>query len=407
MEVLSELDDDLVGWLVAGGSAVVALLSGLVARRRARRRKALRDRSVKVMVVGLPESGKTALLASMFRRLAYGGPDGVLVETDRATTGQLLALTRAMEHRDEEVPAGTLLDDTTNYEFTFLVTDDGGGHVRPCGVSYLDYAGEHAGPLVRPGTTEPAPEVMAAAARSDVLMGILDGQRVVRMMEGQADEDFFTELGDLILLLARAPQKAAHLIITKWDVVHPRFSLADVVARLDLFPPFRQFRGHRRHGVLRVIPVSSFGMNGYLFRDAEGVVCKSGKPDLHWDPYNVATPLAFALRDVMTGNTSRASEGRANRRRRVREFSHFFVAVGALLGMISVQVPLLSFGAVEFVLKRNGLAGLAAVADRPQEVEDRVRRPQQRSVLRVLSFLDRLTANGASIELTQYRRSTV
>ncbi|MET1071048.1 MAG: hypothetical protein ABWY11_00225, partial [Umezawaea sp.] len=94
-------------------------------------------------------------------------------------------------------------------------------------------------------------------------------------------------------------------------------------------------------------------------------------------------------------------------RRRAREFSHFFVAVGVLLGMITVHVPLLSFGAIEFVLKRNAVAGLAAVADRPQEVAERMRRPQQRSVLRVLSFLDRLTATGASIELTQYRRSSV
>lgn len=291
------------------GCWVVALLCAVVARRRARRKAAVHDRLVKIMVIGLPESGKTALLASMFRKLAYGGPDGVLVETDRETTGRLLALTKGMEQRDEEVPAGTLLDDTANCEFTFLVTDDGGGQVRPCRVSYLDYAGEHAGPLVRPGHTEPASEVLTAAAQCDVLMGILDGEKVLRMMEGHPDAGFFTELGDLILLLVRAPQKCAHLIITKWDMIYPRYQLADVVRRLDKFPPFHQFRGHARHGVLRIIPVSSFGMNGYLFRDTQGVVRKNSQVDLHWNPYNVAAPLAYALSDVMKANTAWASEG--------------------------------------------------------------------------------------------------
>ncbi|HKS45033.1 MAG TPA: hypothetical protein VJT49_07915 [Amycolatopsis sp.] len=388
------------GSLVLAAFVVVTLLSGVIARRRARRSNAVRDRTVKVMVVGLPESGKTALLASMFWRLAFGGPEGVLLETDRETTGRLLALTKGMAQRDVEVPAGTLPGDTANFEFDFLVSKDRGEQARPCRVSYVDYAGEHAGALVRPGSGEPPPDVMNAVAECDVLMGILDGEKVLRVMTGKPDNDFFTEFGDLVLLLARAPQKAVHLIITKWDLLEPAFTLAEIVRRLERFPPFRQFSGHRRHGVLRIIPVSSFGMNGYLHRDRDGVVRKSGDPELHWDPYNVATPLAYAMRDVMRADTARAFE-QIGVRQRARDFSPFFVAVGALLGMISLNVPLTSFGALEFVLKRKAVDNLRAVADRPQDVKPRRRR--QREVLHVLKFLDRLTTSGFSFELKRSR----
>jgi hypothetical protein len=388
--------------LLAVAGVVVLLMPIVILRRRSRRRDAVQCRPVRIMVVGLPESGKTALLASMFRKLAFGGPDGVVVETDRDTTGRLLELTRGMEQRDVEIHPGTLVGDTTNYEFTFRVKNDRRGDQRPCSVSYLDYAGEHAGPLVRPGATEPAPEVLAAAKECDVLMAVLDGEKVLHMMQDNADPAFFTELGDLILLLIRAPQKAAHIIITKWDLLHPAHTVPDIVRRLDKFPPFHQFHEHRRSAVLRIIPVSSFGMNGYHVRDTDGVVHKDTKKETHWNPYNVATPLAFALGDVLRSDADRVGDGA--RGRRVSEFSSFFVTVGALLGVLTIKIPPLTFGVLQFSLKPNAVQHLLDLVNRPHEVN--ARRLQRHGMLPVLRFLNTLTAEGYSEELTNSPQRT-
>lgn len=86
----------------------------------------------------------------------------------------------------------------------------------------------------------------------------------------------------------------------------------------------------------------------------------------------------------------------------MREFSPFFVAVGSLLGILNVNVPLLSFGTLEFALKRNAFERLATVISRPDTVK--AKRPQQRGMLRVLSFLNRLALPDSSMELTLLRR---
>src|SRR5262249_54423848 len=73
-------------------------------------RPTLSRRSVSVLMLGRRESGKTVLLASMWRELAFGGSAGVLVTTDLEEDATDLGIVcRTIENPDSELPHSTRL----------------------------------------------------------------------------------------------------------------------------------------------------------------------------------------------------------------------------------------------------------------------------------------------------------
>jgi len=354
------------------------------------------------MVVGFAGAGKTAMVASMFRELVYGGPEGVRMEANEETTAKLREMIRGMEHPDHELPAGNQLDDTMDYDFTFCVKAKDGSEARPCGVRYLDYAGEWAVKLTQPGMDRPPDEILDAAESADVLMGILDGDRMFEIMKGNSDPDFFTSLNNMMLLLLHARQRAVHLILTKWDRFEGEYLPADVVERLDQVPTFKRFRRNPRPGAMRLIPVSSFGTNGYLFHDDEGMARKNTKSAVHWEPYNVTAPIAFALKDVIDDNLRKGTltESRG-RPRPARDFSPFFVAAMNKLRLIDVSVSVFPMAVT---VKLHGDAGT-----RWQKMLDKSDHTpwgqgDQQQLMRVLRYLNSMSGPGNSYDLSAVRK---
>ncbi|ACU37067.1 hypothetical protein Amir_3156 [Actinosynnema mirum DSM 43827] len=370
----------------------ISYLATLLKQRRNRKQAIMSHRTVQVMLLGLPESGKTVLFAAVYRALAYGGRDQVVLKADDNTAPHVLELTTALEQPGVELPPSNQLGTSVDLDFTFVVKDADGTTRDVCGLSFLDYAGEHANRLLHPGEAEPSKEVLESLDRADVLMGVLDGKRVLEVMKNGKDPKFFPELSELILLLTHAPQKVVHLVITKWDLIAELHTLAEVVERLNRFPPFQQFRD-QCGGVLRIIPVSAFGMNGYLSHDVDGKALKAEERGLHWEPFNAATPFAHALRDVLEANVERL---RANQEKAsAGDYPAFFLSVGALLGMITISFPLLPGGEVQVEL-RPGQGG----GDSPHRTADR----ERQDLDKVVRYLRRLSDDGVSKNLKHRER---
>jgi hypothetical protein len=388
-------------WSIAAGVVVVVVaISGAVLRYRSLRAATVRDGSIRIMVVGFAGAGKTLMMAGMYNELRLGGPEGVRLEADEGTTAKLREMILGMEHPDHELPAGNQLDDTVDYDFTFCVKAKDGSEVRPCGVRYLDYAGEWAVKLTQPGTDRPPPaEILEASENADVLMGILDGERMFEIMKGNPDPDFFTSLNNMMLLLLHARQRAVHLILTKWDRFEGEYEPKDVMERLDQAPTFKRFRSNPRPGVMRLIPVSSFGTNGYLSHDEAGMARKDAKSALHWQPYNVTSPIAFALKDVIDDNLRKAeSRGRP---RPARDFSPFFVAAMNKLRLIDVSVSLFPM-AVTVKLQSDAGTRWQKMLAKPEHALSG--QADERQLMQVLRYLDSLSELGDSYDLSVVRK---
>src|ERR1700691_1902503 len=145
-------------------------------------------------------------------------------------------------------------------------------------LSYLDYDGrlldgvhgtndpthDDGHPVHGAGETELAKYIRNA----DVLLGILDGERIYAMMHGNEDQSYRTWLDQLTHLILAERNKTAHLVLTKFDLFakqtdHPENELSNIRATLEKLQPFRQFRRAERPGRVRLIPVAAVGRSGF------------------------------------------------------------------------------------------------------------------------------------------------
>ncbi|HEX9336424.1 MAG TPA: hypothetical protein VF892_11090 [Pseudonocardiaceae bacterium] len=392
-------------FLVVFVSAAVAI----VARRRVLQKRQVLNPPINVLAFGGNSSGKTIMLASLFRTLGLGGASGVQLETDRDSTDILVRWAANIESHAVDLPPATLLGDMTDFHFTFRVTGTDGVVGRPCRVNYIDYPGELTDIFnVQPHQHEPAARFRKAFDECDILMGVLDGSRILALLDEKPDDTIVPELNKMFHALASTERKTIHLILTKWDKLLERdHSLTHVVRRLALLPAYRQFISNPGRGTIRLIPVSSFGVNGYLTEDDKGLARKTVDTRIYWEPYNVAVPLAWSLQDVLAVNwTSTQSEaGQAQRRRHlVRQFSTFFVSAAWLLGLIHVGFPALGgLMSVEFSLARDGGTLLRQLGEQPQTLRSRLRRREQHDLLTVLEYLRSVAVDGLSCDLSTSR----
>jgi hypothetical protein len=263
---------------------------------------------VSVLMLGRRESGKTVLLASMWRELAFGGSAGVLVTTDFEQDATDLGIVcRSIENPDSELPHSTPLGEDRKWNFVVEAMDSSGRKKEAFRFSCLDYAGEMLDNLAegREVSTGLAHELDNA----DILMGVLDGQKVARLMRGAADDDFSTVVRELCSTLMRRSDKTLHFIITKWDLIAGKHSLNEVIAKLKEENPFRNLLETPRQGGVRFMPVSSLGLNGFVYEDPDtGKMEKvPGKP---WKPHYVTLPLACAIPDAIATDVAALREAR-------------------------------------------------------------------------------------------------
>lgn len=302
-----------LGWTIgamrgrAGGSVL-----GIVPRSR---RSAAHGspRRVDVLMLGFSGSGKTLMLAGLFSRFRFGGAAGITLYTDDASERELERIIgRIQDTEDDFLPEATLSGDPRTWSFGVRVDVAQGRRADAFTLSYLDYAGEYAAALAG-GEGEMNEAFVAALKKTDILMGVLDGEDVRRVLVGDARPETLVRIERLLRLLVRTDQRCVHLVISKWDTLVERdgrrLGLDEVVFRLEQASAnFRDFRLNPRFSTLRIIPVSTFG-HGFAKKDEDGRPVK--RPGAAWNPLNVDFPFSCAVPDILTGDVALMSAHRS------------------------------------------------------------------------------------------------
>jgi hypothetical protein len=273
-----------------------------------------KDRRVSIVMLGYPGSGKTIMLASLYRHFALGGPTGIRFATDDASNTELLRLADTI--RDAPAfPAGTRPGETKTWTFSVRV-ESGVQDAGAFTLEYLDYAGGYLRQLAGTGGDPPDQQFVQALAAADVLMGVLDGDQLRRLMSGSYDPAIVVPIERLLNVLIRADQRNIHLVVTKWDMMRgpggSYYTVADVITTLErVSDDFRRFRQHPRLASMRVIPVAALGLNGFVrFAElGEGGMVKV--PSVPWEPWNVELPFFCAVPDTIQQDAPKI-DGRAD-----------------------------------------------------------------------------------------------
>lgn len=266
----------------------------------------------KVMLLGLSDSGKTTHIAATNHLLSIGG-DGIRLQPYPTTLFELGGMVSDILQGTPELPKATRIGQEKQWQFRFQAVGDKRGEPRTLfRLAYTDYAGEFLDQFYRlsqisgqAALSAQSDFLLQALAQHDVVIGVLDGEKVERLMLGRPDDDFQQGLFATLSVLSQRFQKPGHLILTKWDRVS-RFGFPAVVEKLKTFGEVERI-GHMS-GVtpLRLIPVSSFGVNDYLVRetqDSDGDPApwtRNGDRTVPWKPYYVDMPLACTVVDFLT-----------------------------------------------------------------------------------------------------------
>jgi hypothetical protein len=294
-----------------------------------------KDRRVSILMLGYPGSGKTIMLASMYRHFALGGPGGIRFATDDSSNTELLRLADAI--RDAPVfPVGTRPGETKTWTFRVRV-ESGVQDADAFTLEYLDYAGGYLHHLVGGGDDPPDQQFVQALATADVLMGVLDGDQLRRLMSGGYDPALIAPIERLLNVLIRANQRNIHLVITKWDAMRgpggSYYTVTDVINTLErVSDDFRRFRQHPRLATMRIIPVAALGLNGFVrFAELgqEGITRVPGVP---WEPWNVEIPFFCAVPDIIRNDVPKMN-GWAD-----GSLSRMTITVLSLIGVVSSGV---------------------------------------------------------------------
>ncbi|PJE99531.1 hypothetical protein CUT44_03160 [Streptomyces carminius] len=304
--------------------------------------------AIPVTVVGPKESGKTVYLASLFRRLAMQRDDvGFFVQVSPEQAKKLNNIYQEIVAPDTW-PEATLLAHTPEWEFACSVRTGQGRVFSPFTVSYLDFAGEH---LTGSGETETGKHVWERIRKSEFLLVLLDGVKVLRCFDG--DYRLVDELVPVFNAL-QSNNAVVHFVVTKWDLLEAAgHTVGTVLDRLQEHDDFRacfedRLRRAGEAGALRLIPVSSLGA-GFAVPgpDGETMIKKGRFPR----PQNVEVPMMAVLVDLFDKtlkDMERAQPGRpdddALRRRtsqldRLRTFRKRIPAVRAFLQARAATSP--------------------------------------------------------------------
>lgn len=254
----------------------------------------------KIIVLGPPLAGKTLLLASMHYRLSIQDPDlGFFLETDEKEPLQrsrLLAYRKEMEAANKDFIPPTQLRELTEWKFICQVKSADGKFYPVMRFSYLDYAGERIQLLY--DANKYTPEFQTMLDKADALLGMLDGQVLLKLMAGKGDDSFYREHIDAILPILQRSNQPVHFIITKWDLLENQYSLDAILTRLLDYQPFAHFvTTHAGLSTLRLIPVSAVGPGFAKLQPDGKTMSKIPGAQLH--PFQVEMPLASVLYDSL------------------------------------------------------------------------------------------------------------
>ena len=261
------------------------------------------ERRVKILMVGYSGSGKTLLLASLYHSFAVGTPEGIRFHADDDPNRRLVKIADTIRDPRRPLPVGT--PGTEGWQFAVRV-ESRTTTAKVFTLEFTDYAGGFFDRMLNlPDEkldteldAEFPEELEKALKEADVLVGVLDGERLVRLMEdGPPDSGVVGGIERLLNILSRTDHPNIHLVITKWDKLRTRggvrYTANQVRKRLEqVSESFRSFcESPKRASSMRLIPVSVFGMKGVR-----------GEAEWEWKPWNIQVPFFAALPDILAGD---------------------------------------------------------------------------------------------------------
>jgi hypothetical protein len=254
-------------------------------------------RKMRIVALGPEAAGKTVLLAGMWKELRIPGGRGLGIDTeldgDRDTLTEMCEMIRDPA---QGFPKSTGTGETKEWEFV-LREKSPTRLVDVFRFSFLDYAGELVKSLDSSADRDLSAGLLRALGKADIVMGVIDGQKVAHLMKNKPDAGFMQTLSSLSYALWRFEKPAPlHIVITKWDLLQRDYSFQQVRDKLvSSNKDFEDLVRTPRSG-LRFIPVSSLGYNGFVHENSDGLMEKSQKD---WLPEGVLAPLACAIPDIL------------------------------------------------------------------------------------------------------------
>lgn len=287
------------------GIAVAVVCLALVVFRLGRRGRGLgvdplHVPTLNVVTIGMQGSGKTILLASMYRCMQTPGGRGFYLRAPHEQVIELGSWYHDVADPGEGWPAGTSKAETREFQFD-LVTNTATTPATVLRLNYLEYAGELLTEVQDPGGSAQA-RLLTAVDGADALIGIIDGLRLrlARQGDGRSMAILQRAVDTMVSTMyeARCP---ITFVITKWDLltdVHPDEDTRLRIVRTMLLesPGFRDLvRHHGARRVLRLIPVTAVG-HDFALLDRDTV---QKKPGGLLRPVNVDLPLSGVVPDVL------------------------------------------------------------------------------------------------------------
>ena len=250
-----------------------------------------------IHALGPQGSGKTVFMAALYEQLRIRRAGYMFnLRSDYDSSVRLNAVYNNICDVDAGWPPSTKT--SAQWEFTACVRSEV-GDFEPLRFRYLDYPG---GILTSPrGAQDPNVRENIARLRSaNALLILLDGQAMLALMEGEPSGRRYLSF-ELTSSLEIAQQSRCpiHFVITKWDLVGSRYTLAQVREQLmkdHNFHDLVEARAQDSSATIRLFPVSAVGFD-YATVDEYGAMRKLGAQPR---PYNVDLPLFSVLPDFLT-----------------------------------------------------------------------------------------------------------
>ena len=281
--------DQTLALLLALFASIVVIV--FVVRFISSRKNRLKDYTV--LVLGPENSGKTTFLASLYHKLSVQTKDiGCFLRPDLPGHREdLVDLYTKLVDTEQDFPNATL--EATAYPFTCVVQAGRGGY-PVFRLTYVDFAGERMKKLLNPQTGKFAPGPEMELSKVDILLGIIDGQRLLAFMRKENNRLLTEDLWQMLPIM-QISNKPVHFLITKWDLLEDTFTLEAILNRLledTLFAEFvERYISHET--TIRLIPVSAVG-KGFATLQG-GTVQKIAGAIPH--PFQVEMPFACIFPD--------------------------------------------------------------------------------------------------------------
>lgn len=258
-----------------------------------------------IIMLGSSGAGKTVYLASMHKYLSLVRSDTLFFVEAEASQRRLLNDKFAqIADPTQEWPDGTL--ETSEWNFTVKVKNSDGKIFSGLKFVYLDYAGRELsktaseeGVLV--GEDGSKLSFDRQLKEADILLGLLDGKRILSLMRGSDEEEaqrfLLRELPSILQVIQQSEQPI-HFVISKWDLLREKYSLVEVVNFLrENSEDFDSIISNsNKKYLMRLIPISSVGFN-FAELQADGEMKK--KRGAIPKPFQVEAPLACVIPDVI------------------------------------------------------------------------------------------------------------